>query len=188
MTAANRFQNLLKTIEESNLNYSIHKTPFSATISLKCSFVKRFSNIYDDSSNKSQQCQQNSEGTEKLEFEKLKEENYAFKKELSELRDGYDTEKGRIEDLYKSEKDKFKDAEKREEVLNVKREKQEMLADLKLVESSLSASEIQTNQLNLKVVIAEKGLKDKGNLARAKDAEIADLKVRIEELQQVSML
>ena len=104
MTAANRFENLLKTIAESNLNYSIHKTPFSATISLKCSFVKRFSNIYDDSSTKSQQCQQNSEGTEKLEFEKLKEENDAFKKELSELREGYDNHTSRLKDLYKSKR------------------------------------------------------------------------------------
>jgi chromosome segregation ATPase len=154
MTAATRFENLLKIIEESNLNYSIHK---GACPKKKCSFVKRFSNMYDDYSTTSQQCQQNSEGTEKLEFEKLKEENYAFKKELSELRDGYDNEKGRLEDLFKSEKEKFKDAEKQiaelcEEVLNVKRDKHEISADLKLVESSLSASEIQTNQLNLKVV------------------------------------
>ena len=52
-------------------------------------------------------------------------------------------------------------AELCEEVLNVKREKHEMSADLKLVESSLSASEIQTNQLNLKVVSTEKVLQDK---------------------------
>ena len=182
MTAANRFENLSKTIEESNLNYSIHKTPFSATISLKCSFVKRFSNIHDDSSNKSHQFQQNSDGTEKLEFEQLKKENDKFKKELSELRDRCDTEKSRLEDLYRSEK---QIVDLREEVLDVKREKHKMSADLKLVKSSLSASEIETNQLNLKVVSVEKVLKDKVNLAEAKDAEIADLKVRVEELQQV---
>ena len=73
MTATKRFENLLKTIEDSNLNYSIHNTPFSATISLKCSFVKRFS----DSSTKSVQFRQNIEVTEQLEFEKLKEQNDA---------------------------------------------------------------------------------------------------------------
>ena len=59
-----------------------------------------------------------------------------------------------------------------------------MSADLKLVESSLSASEIQINKLNSNVVSAEKVLKDKDNLARAKDYEITDLKVRMEELQE----
>ena len=63
--------------------------------------------------------------------------------------------------------------------------KHERSAVLKLVESLLSASEIKINQLNSKVVSAENVLKDKDNRARAKDAEIEDLKVRIEELQKV---
>ena len=65
------------------------------------------------------------------------------------------------------------------------KEKHEMSADLKLVESSLSASEIRINQINSKVVSAEKVLEDKGSLAIDKDAAIKDLKLGIEELQKV---
>ena len=36
------FQKILQSIENSRLNYSLSKTPFSASISLKCSFIKRF--------------------------------------------------------------------------------------------------------------------------------------------------
>ena len=43
MDALTVLMNLLKIIEESQLNYSMSRTPFSATISLKCSFLKRFS-------------------------------------------------------------------------------------------------------------------------------------------------
>ena len=158
MTASKIFENLLKTIEESNLNYSIHKTPFSATVSLKCSFIKRFS---DDSSTKSLECLKKSDVTEKLDFEKLKQEKEALKKELSELIESHGIETRRIKDLYKSEKEKVKKAEKqiadlREEVLNVKKDKHQMSAELKLAEASLSASEIQINQLNSTVSSAEK--------------------------------
>ena len=34
--------NLVKSTEESQLNYSMSRAPFSATISLKCSFFKMF--------------------------------------------------------------------------------------------------------------------------------------------------
>ena len=60
----------------------------------------------------------------------------------------------------------------REEVLNVKREKHEMSAELRLVESSVSASEIDINQLNSKVVSAEMVLKDKDNIGELKMLKI----------------
>ena len=37
------FYNLLKSIEDSNLNYALNKTPFSAGISIKSLFIKRLS-------------------------------------------------------------------------------------------------------------------------------------------------
>ena len=42
MDSSTIFRNLLRTIEDSQLNYTMSRTPFSATISLKCSFLKRF--------------------------------------------------------------------------------------------------------------------------------------------------
>ena len=44
MDANTIFNNIMLQIESSNLNYSITKTPFSASISIKASFVKRFQN------------------------------------------------------------------------------------------------------------------------------------------------
>ena len=48
MAATEVFQNILKCIESSNLNYSMTKTPFSASISLKSSFIKRFHDQHKD--------------------------------------------------------------------------------------------------------------------------------------------
>ena len=42
MDASSTFKNLINKIETSNLNYVISKTPFSATISIKRSFIKDF--------------------------------------------------------------------------------------------------------------------------------------------------
>ena len=42
MEPSSIFKNILKSVEDSNLNYKMTKTNFSAVISLKCSFVKRF--------------------------------------------------------------------------------------------------------------------------------------------------
>ena len=42
MDAKQIFDCILSQIETSCLNYAVSKTPYSATISLKCSFAKRF--------------------------------------------------------------------------------------------------------------------------------------------------
>ena len=36
------FNDVINCIENSQINYIIHKTPFSANISIKCSFIKKF--------------------------------------------------------------------------------------------------------------------------------------------------
>ena len=48
MDASKSFQELMNQIENSKLNYVIHKTPFSANISVKRSFIK----YHDESSEK----------------------------------------------------------------------------------------------------------------------------------------
>ena len=48
MDATSIFSDLLKKIEDSNLNYVMNKTPFSASISIKCSFIKRFGSVESD--------------------------------------------------------------------------------------------------------------------------------------------
>ena len=42
------FQSILAAVENSSLNYLINKTPFSATISLKSSFVKHYSEAHSE--------------------------------------------------------------------------------------------------------------------------------------------
>ena len=48
MAATDVFQGILRNIENSNLNYSLSKTPYSASISLKSSFLKRYQVISKD--------------------------------------------------------------------------------------------------------------------------------------------
>ena len=42
MAANEVFHGILKIVESSNLNYSLSKTPYSASISLKSSFLNRY--------------------------------------------------------------------------------------------------------------------------------------------------
>ena len=67
MDSVTVFDALIKTIESSNLNYCINKTPFSAKISLKSTFIKRFDN---DQTLQSDQLQLNL--TEKLNSQEKK--------------------------------------------------------------------------------------------------------------------
>ena len=72
-----------------------------------------------------------------LEYEKIKSENDALKKELTSLREAYNPDRLQHESkqfkvLYKAEKEQSRNAKKkvaklREEVLNVKKEKRESL-------------------------------------------------------------
>ena len=49
MEANQIFPNILAAVENSSLNYLINKTPFSATISWKSSFVKHYSEAHSES-------------------------------------------------------------------------------------------------------------------------------------------
>jgi type II secretory ATPase GspE/PulE/Tfp pilus assembly ATPase PilB-like protein len=91
MAAIKQFEKLLKKIEESNLNYSRRKTPFSANILLKCSYIKRFSDLPNSKDEPILVRIQDSNfvSVKNLEYEKIKSENDALKKELSSLREAY---------------------------------------------------------------------------------------------------
>ena len=93
MTAVDKFENLLKKVQESNLNYSIQKTPFSAIISLKCTFIERFPDVYYPKNEQIPNIQvsdcDHSDSTKGLEHENLQSENEALKKELSALKEAF---------------------------------------------------------------------------------------------------
>ena len=76
MTAIEKFETLLKNVQESNLNYSVQKTPFSAVISLKCSFIKRFSEVPNSKDEQFPVSKvSESDSVKKLKHEHLKSEN-----------------------------------------------------------------------------------------------------------------
>jgi hypothetical protein len=195
MTAAEKFETLLKKVQESNLNYSMQKTPFSAIISLKCTFIKRFPDVQ---SPKNEQINVQvsdcdySDSAKELEHENLQSENKALKKELTVLKEAftYDLkhETLRIEELYRAEKEKSVNAEKkvkelREEILKVKKEKHEISSEMKSVKSLASDQETKINQLVEKVKSAEKAMKSKDNPVNVKAAEATDQKDKIRELK-----
>ena len=122
MAASLVYMNLLRSIEDSQLNYSMSRTPFSATISLKSSFLKRFPpNIHDVQIKKKEEANEEEKVKHKDEIFKLKETFEEDRKmmiaEIERLQKAYDVEK------HKSAALELEIAEFRNEVLKVKKEK-----------------------------------------------------------------
>ena len=111
MDASQTFSSLLRNIESSNFNYSMSKTPFSATISLKSSFVKRF--IDDPTTTKNQHFESMAkEDMEHLETKDLKEENLALLAKVKDLehrleisQEGFEKKRIQLQTVYEKEKD-----------------------------------------------------------------------------------
>ena len=154
MEASNIFQDLLRTIEESNLNYSLRKTPFSAIISLKSSFVNRFNKI--DNYKNRVLLPDISEEAKKIGV--IEEENLKLKAKLKELDEEKDQtennwkkvnkEMTRLEDKLREEKRKVKSLDEqivtfRKEVLDIKSEKKSLSSKLKSLELEATAAGVQ---------------------------------------------
>ena len=121
------FNDVLKTIETSNLNYSMTKTPFSAMVSIKSSFVNRFG-VAQFENNKILKTEKESK-----EIHKLKTENLKLTEELKKMSEAteYDqkafiVKQKTIENLLEQEKVKSKGLDQqisdfREELLKIKK-------------------------------------------------------------------
>ena len=126
MNARSTFNHILKQVEFSQLNYLISKTPLSAYISMKWSFVKSY-----DKPDHDQVQHFDAKAAVKIEdtietsdhHDKLKEEVLKLKFILVRLEETIVQQKHVIQIFEKSAEDKR--AEFREEVLKVKREKKE---------------------------------------------------------------
>ena len=117
MAASLVYMNLLRSIEDSQLNYSMSRTPFSATISLKSSFLKRFPpNIHDVQIKKKEEANEEVKVKHKLN-ETFEEDRKMMIAEIERLQKAYDVEK------HKSAALELEIAEFRNEVLKVKKEK-----------------------------------------------------------------
>ena len=187
MDAAQTFMQVLRGIEDSKLNYSMSRTPFSATISLKCSFLKRFVNT-----------SKNSDGIELQADEKAKEvmcENDEIKEEIMSLKKSSEVKEKKLLDelcnlqkLYDAEKIKSKDLELkvanfREEFLNVKKNKNEMTKSLKTAIDKCEASEIKSKCLEEDKDALEKELKVKTEATASLSKDMKRIRKENDELK-----
>jgi DNA repair exonuclease SbcCD ATPase subunit len=163
-------QKLVSEIENSSLNYKISKTPFSATISLKSSFVKHMGEALRETKVEYNTKQENV-GVEKRQEavnKKSKDENELVRKveeleqKIEALQGNLKTankNKDRLEDLLREEKSKVEKsdnltAEFRAELLKVKSEKKALSATNRSLESE--ANGIKDENDNLKELVSEK--------------------------------
>ena len=106
MDASNVFKNMLRNIEDSKLNYSMSRTPFSASISLKCSFAKRFG----DASKKTdvdslEKLSRNDFHIGDKKVRELETENFKLQDETTKLKMTFENDKKKtVEELVKLQK------------------------------------------------------------------------------------
>ena len=190
MDAKKVFQTILRNIESCGLNYSLSKTPFSASISLKCSFIQRFQEVSQDNNickdeNFSRKSIQHDALVQKLEAEnlQLRAELDTFKdlqlqdsdqkkmmEELVKLQNVYDHEKKEFKALVKTV------AEFRDELLKVKKEKHLLSGNLKIKEEECETFKTKLYALNGKNVAMEKVVNHISESVELRDAELANTK------------
>ena len=137
MEATRVFKKLLTDIESSQLNYVINKTPFTATIVLKSSFIKYF----NQPTTSGEYIAVKSEPKNKFENEDLRKKLVKVMKEKEILENMLHTEKHSVKAL-ENEIGGF-----REELLKVKKEKHEFDAQLKRY--TKKTSEVKEEQTRL---------------------------------------
>ena len=214
MAASNVFTNMLKSIEESELNYSMTKTPFSVKISLKCSFVKRFneaskiSNVGNLEKLSRKDFPNDVKKIGELENEILELQNeikrldISFKKnqktkteEVVSMQKFYDEENERSKAL------EVKLAESREEALKVKKERNNMKKTFKLANETLESEQFKSESLIKDNVALRKMFEDQTERLDFKSEEVIktkkenetiksdlnNIKAELEDLNQVNL-
>ena len=197
MDASEVFKAILQSIESSSLNYSLSKTPFSANISLKCSFIKRYQKSTTSSTfyNIVESIDKNSTDQDDI-VKKLEADNLALRTELEKLRDEHDSEQKtvleetvQIQNLYDTEKDKSKDLEKniagfREEVLQIKREKHKLSDELKIKLEECENLKLKVEVSKKENVALKTEIKDKSELVESKNVELFNTKCECESAKE----
>ena len=185
MAAYEIFNDVISYVENSNLNYFINKTPFSATISIKSSLIKRHETApepgikFKDSDYKDNLMEENAMLKEKLKFaEKAADEM----KEVIEV-------KKRLESARAVDKEIIKDLEDqiagfRSEILTVKRDKNKTSQKYKALEEEFALTEENRNNLKEENKDLENKVKTKNKLVADKTSECQQLindKVKLKE-------
>lgn len=153
MDARTIFNNILHHVETSQLNYSVSKTPFSATISLKCSLV----NIWNPGSDKKHLDQSVHEAKIKKEdikkrTEEQEDEIKQLKSTIKSLERTVNDKKSVLEVKSKKVKDSMKSAEDekaelREELLQLKRERNKLKSKNKSLEDEIQMVKGETENM-----------------------------------------
>ena len=169
MEASRVFNDLIYKIEKSQLNYKISKTPFSANVSIKSSFVK-YQCVKED--NLLLELSKYSEKDVKPNLHEVKLEN-AMRK-LQE-------EKENLENILKKEKDKNKSLEAeigefRTEILRNKKEKKTANSSLETFKSELDDLKEEKIQTEKATADLKEQKKAKKEVLKIKDEEYTDLK------------
>ena len=176
MDANTIFKTVLHQIESSHLNYAITKTPFSASISLRSSFVKRFD-----------KCEQNQDHDMNhgltVKSAKVKSEPADDKPKINEELKIVRRQKDDLEALLKSEKVKVETLER--ELSKVKEEirseKSASNSRFKNFTSEISALSLSNKNLEEKLEVKVKALKVKDEACKEFKGAKADYEKRLEE-------
>ena len=153
MDANKIFKDVLEVVENCTLNHSIYKTPFSAIISLKSSFVKYYSDSQSEHEVKNiNRKESNSESTRML-----NNANIEMKAQIKELENIVEEQKLMIEEKTKkafTEKEtrECKAAEFQAEVLKLKSENEQLEKKAKLALTDSDKFKMEKDQVvkNLK--------------------------------------
>ena len=160
------FNELITKVEKSNLNYIIHnKTPFSAQISIKRSFV----NFFDAPAPVVKNLPSCVVKEEKSELIKVTKALEIAKAKIDNLEDSVEKEMEKVKSL-QSEISNY-----REEVLEIKREKKDLKS--KLVQHESQIIDFQKDQTKLRQDNAkfEKLLKEKSEVLNVRSSDLTNL-------------
>ena len=146
--AAEIFNDVISYVENSKLNYFINKTPFSATISIKSSLIKRH-----ETAPKPQIKLKDSDFKENVmqENEIMKKKLKVAEKAANELKEVIEDRK-RLESAHDKDQEKIKELENqiagiRSELLTVKRDKNTTNQKYKALEEEFSLLEANRNNV-----------------------------------------
>ena len=195
MEATKVFQGILGSIESSNLNYSLSKTPFSASISLKCSFIKRYqeeSQVTNNDITKSLSGRSDQDDAVK----KLEAENIELRAELESFKNAKESDQKnvlkeivKLKDIYGKEKEVSGTLEKnvaefREEIWKIKKEKHNLSNKFKKKEQECENLKTEVEVSNTENFDLKKTIKIKIELADNTDSELLSTKYELEGIKK----
>ena len=175
MEADKIFKDVINYIENSRLNFSLSRTPFSASISLKRSFVKH--NLIDPNPVPASRTE--------VEVNELNKQVLNLTSRLQNLDNdckALEADKLKVEMLYQKESDKNKAASEAEgqfrlELLKLKSEKNILIGDTKNVQVSLAGKDKEIASLRSK-------LKEKEEKSKVKLEKLENFESKVKELMK----